>query len=480
MSPDALCALIAPDPDHPDPLPVQIHKGLLAAIRDGRLRDGTVLPSTRAAAIALGLSRITLTTAYDLLRAEGVLEIRRGSRPRVALPRPPAGAGNSASIDPECRSPSPSLRGAALARDFRVQSYVRDGGALRPGIPGEHLFPREDWGMALRRAARRTGGEDTGYGSPGGVPELRRLLAERLRADRGLEADPDHILVTTGTQGSLSLLAQVMAQPGDLAATEDPGFIGARAAFAGNGLDVAHVPVDAQGITVGAIAPQARLIFVTPSNQYPLGHRLSLERRLALVAHARRHDALILEDDYESEFLWRGRQIAALASHAPSHVAYLGSASKVLMPALRIGWILAPAELAPHLRHAQRNLGLMANLHAQMALTDILRSGRYRTHVRRMARVYEANGQALYDALADLPGIELRAPDGGAQLALRFRDGRDESAILAALARAGFQPARLSAYAAGTSTGLIVGFADATGERIARFRHVLEQALHGA
>ncbi|MCJ2184771.1 PLP-dependent aminotransferase family protein [Novosphingobium sp. 1949] len=475
MSPDALSSLVSPDPAAPDPLPVQIHRAVLAAIADGRLPDGTRLPSTRSAAQALGLSRITLTTAYDLLRAEGVLAIARGRAPVIVAPRGSSGARGDMG-----RSPEPSPRGRALARDFRVESFVTNAGALRPGVPAEHLFPREEWGMALRRAARRSGGEDAAYGSTHGLAALRAVLAERLRADRGLAVDPECILVTTGTQGSLSLLAQVMTQDGDCAAMEDPGFLGARAAFEGAGLSVAPIPVDDQGLVVEALPAAARLIFVTPSNQYPLGCRMSLERRLALVAHARRHDALILEDDYESEFLWRGRQVATLAAHAPAQVAYLGSAAKVLMPALRIGWIVAPPELVPALRLAQRNLGLMANLHTQRALAEVMLSGRYRAHVRRMARAYEAAGNALAHALEGIPAIEVRAPDGGVQLALRFRDGRDETAILAALGRAGFRPARLSAYAAGRMTGLIVGFGDAGERTITRFRAALLRALDAA
>ncbi|SDD35807.1 GntR family transcriptional regulator / MocR family aminotransferase [Paracoccus isoporae] len=474
--PVSIASLTSPDPELADPMPVQIYRDLLSALRDGRLADGATLPSSRAAARALGLSRTTLITAYDLLRAEGVLLTRQGAAPKVvAPPSPPPDA------QPKGAAPRPSARGGAMARDHRQDVYAADRGVMAPGTPDETLFPRDEWALALRRAAQRRHGEASAYGMLHGVPELRQAIAERLTSDRGVRADPQRILITPGTQASLALLAQVMTDAGETVAMECPGYAGARAAFTGAGLSIAPVPVDAEGIAVTAIPDDARLIYVTPSNQYPLGYRMSLSRRMALLDHARRHAALILEDDYDSEFLWRGREIAALAAHGPEQVAYLGSAAKVLIPALRIGWMMLPDALVAPMRAAQRNLGLLVNLHGQYALAEMMRSGRYRTHLRRITRAYETRGLALADALADLPGIALRPPDGGVQLALRFCGDQDEGAVLAACGRAGFRPSRLSASSLGAIRGLIVGFADATPQRIRGFRDVLAGALraHG-
>ncbi len=477
MKPVGLTALTSPDPAAPEPMPVQIHRDLLAAIRGGRLVDGARLPSSRAAAVALGVSRTTLSTAYDLLRAEGVLEMRAGAYPRVVTPKVPPNPRRGS-------APPISTRGRALAADPRSNSYAAGRGLMSPGVPDEDLFPRDEWASALRRAARRPHRGLAGYDMTHGLPELRQVLADRLAADRGLTTDPHRILIITGTQAALALLAQVMSAPGDVAAIEDPGYLGARAAFGGAGLRVAPVPVDAEGMRVDLVPAEARLIYTTPSNQYPLGCRLSLSRRLALLDHARRHRALILEDDYDSEFLWRGREIAALAAHAADEVAYLGSTAKVLMPALRLGWLLVPDALVEPLRRAQRNLGMLANLHAQVALADLMQSGRYRTHLRRITRAYEARGLALTEAMRGIAGIEVEPPDGGVQLAVRFTGAQDEGRVIAHMAGQGFHPARLSASALhddgvqdGWQRGLIVGFADASADRIARFRAALIAAL---
>ncbi|WP_346908689.1 PLP-dependent aminotransferase family protein [uncultured Roseibium sp.] len=471
--PVTLAALTSPDPTRPDPMPVQIHRDLLAAIRDGRLPEGVRLPSSRAAAEGLGVSRATVNTAYDLLRSEGVLTIRPGAAPEVIAPR-------VLSTRPQpAAAPALSKRGRNLSTDPRAASYIVERGVMHPGAPAESLFPADEWAQALRRAARQRHGDLANYNAPFGLPALREVLAERLATDRGLWVDPEQILITTGAQGSLALVAQVMTDPGETVAMEDPGFMGARAAFLGAGLEIAPVPVDEHGLKPGLVPGDARLIYATPSNQYPLGHRLSLPRRLELLDRARAQDALVIEDDYDSEFLWRGREIAALAAHGESGgVVYLGTAAKVLMPALRIGWMVVPEALIGPMLAAHRNLGLMANLHAQLALAEMMRSGRYRAHLRRIARAYEARGNALTAALSDIKGIEVHAPDGGVQLTVRFRDGCDEVPVLTALAEAGFRPARLSAYClAEPMYGLIVGFADATPDRIDRFAQVLGKAL---
>ncbi|MGI6247424.1 MAG: PLP-dependent aminotransferase family protein [Pseudochelatococcus sp.] len=481
-----LPALTRPDPERRDSerrdsMPVQIHRDLLAAIRDGRLADGAKLPSSRAAAEGLGVSRSTVNTAYDLLRAEGVLRIRPGAAPEVVAPALPAGSRRDAA------PPGLSRRGASLCKDPRARSYGAGSGAMSPGVPAEAQFPADEWAQALRRAARRTHGELAAYAEPFGHPALRRILAQRLRADRGLRVGPEQILITTGTQAALSLVAQAMTDPGETAAMEDPGYPGARGAFLGAGLHIAPVPTDAEGIRVDRVPREARLIYVTPSNQYPLGSRLSLARRLALLEHARSRSALILEDDYDSEFLWRGREIAALAAHGQGgETVYLGSAAKVLMPGLRIGWMAVPEALVEPLRQAQRNLGLLPNLHAQLALADMMETGRYRAHLRRISRAYEALGNALYEALARVEGIGVEPPDGGVQLALRLRDGTVERLAVEALAARGFRPARLSACSLNaTVSGLIVGFADATPALIADFAATLDRvtgagARHGS
>ncbi|MGB3317355.1 MAG: PLP-dependent aminotransferase family protein, partial [Albidovulum sp.] len=242
------------------------------------------------------------------------------------------------------------------------------------------------------------------------------------------------------------------------------------------GLTLRPLPVDAEGAHFTTAAP-ARLAYLTPANHYPMGHRMSLRRRAQALDYARSTDALLIEDDYDSEFHWQGREIAAMQGLAPDRVITLGTAAKALMPALRLGWIVAPLHLAAPLRAAQRNLGLAANLHAQAALAEFMDQGRYRAHLRRIAKVYGERGRALATALRGIPGLEVADPSGGVQLGFRLPPGC-ETRALDALRDAGFGTAALSDYCiAEPQEGLISGFAEATPERIVRFTKVLRQAL---
>ncbi len=478
MEPVALAALFAAAPQSGAPRAERLYRALRDAIRAGRLPAGEPLPSSRAAAAALGLARNTVTAAYELLRAEGVVDARQGAAPRVAEAAPAAAA--PAPTAPRALGP----RGAALARDPRAGLYARPDGWLMPGRPDEALFPRAVWARALRRAASALHGRAAGYADYAGLPALRAALSARLAADRGVVAPPERILVTAGAQAALSLAALALAEPGEGALVECPGYAGARAAFAGAGLRVLPLPVDGQGADVAAAAQDARLAYVTPSNQYPLGARLSLARRQALADWARARAAWIVEDDYDSEFHWRGRAIAALQAQAPDVTLYVGSAAKSLAPALRLGWIVTPEGLEGPLAQAHRNLGLAANLHAQAALAALIESGAWRAHQRRIAAVYAARGRLLAEALETRFGdrLTVRRPDGGLQLAAVFAPGLAEGPAMARLGAAGFAVAALSAQGGGAAgpQGLVIGFADAEPGRVARLLAALAPALDGA
>ncbi|KEJ97118.1 transcriptional regulator, GntR family [Pseudosulfitobacter pseudonitzschiae] len=470
--PLSLPLICQPSAARSDTLAVQVYRDLLDAVRAGRLSHGSRLLSSRGAAQALGLSRSTINLAYELLRAEGVIDVRQGAAPQVIAP-------DTGPAKPPVKvSRTPSARGRKLGAVRRDNAMAQVSERMAPGEPSEALFPADEWARALRRAARRMHGPASAYAAPHGLPALRGILAERLATDRGLAVDPEQILVTTGTQGSLALAAQVLSDAGDRAALEDPGYPGARAAFLGAGLHLHSMPVDAEGAQPDDLPDDTRLIYLTPSNQYPLGIRMSHARRLAFLNRAQQTGALILEDDYDSEFLWRGREIAALTAEASAgQVIYMGSASKVLMPALRLGWMVVPPDLIEPLRAVQRNLGLMANLHAQHALADMMRAGRYRAQLKRIARVYEGRGRALARALSSIDGVTASQPDGGVQVTARFDGSLTEDGALAAVAAHGFQPARLTDYCAGAGLrGLVIGFADATPERIALFADALRTA----
>jgi GntR family transcriptional regulator/MocR family aminotransferase len=467
MEPLVLTTLAQPNPSRTGSLAVQLYRDLLAAIRAGRATGR--LPSSRAAAAALGLSRNTVNAAYDLLRAEGAVAIHPGSAPTILAPQsdiaqPPL---------PLAEGMELSARGRSWTEDGRRRSA---GGIMAPGHPDEALFPRDEWALYLRRAARRGQVASFAYADYTGLPRLRAVLARRLSADRGMQVSPEQVLITPGSQASLTLIALALADPGDTALIEEPGYAGARAAFRGAGLTLYPLPVDAEGADFTK-APPARLVYLTPANQYPMGHRLSLRRRAQALDYARAGDAMLIEDDYDSEFHWQGREIAALQGLAPDRVITLGTAAKALMPSLRLGWIVVPPHLAEPLRAAQRNLGLAANLHAQAALTEFMDQGRYRAHLRRIARVYGERGRALAAALREIPGLNVADPSGGVQLGFRLPDGR-ERAALDALRTAGFGTAALSDYCIGTpQEGLISGFAEATPDRITRFTGILQRAL---
>ncbi len=449
---------------------VHLYRALLEDIRKGRLAGGARLPSSRAGAARWGLSRNSVNAAYDLLRAEGAVTIRPGAAPVVA-PLPPTK-----------RQPAPapvadlSPRGQVWATGGADRSRAA---IMAPGQPDEGLFPADEWGRYLRRAGRQRWGGAFGYEDYSGLAQLRQVLARRLAADRGMVATADQILITPGAQASLTLIALALANSGDRALIEDPGYIGARRAFQGAGLVLAPLPVDADGADPAG-APPARLIYLTPANQYPTGRRLTLARRAALVAHASQQSALIIEDDYDSEFLWHGRPLPALQAEAPERILTLGTAAKALMPGLRLGWIVAPPGLAAPLAEAQRNLGLAANLHAQAALAMMMDEGRYRAQLARIARTYGDRGRALAAALRSLPGVQADDPAGGVQLAIRLPKGT-EAACLTALHAAGFGTAPLSAFFIGPpQEGLVSGFGDATPDRIEQFRAVLAAVLDQA
>lgn len=477
MEPLSLTRFTRPDPSRADGLAVQIYGDLHRAIASGAIAQGQELPSSRNAAKALGVSRNTLGSAYDLLRAEGLIEIAPNRRPVVTHRPPPDGA---------ARQPTPQtnhgvhLLESGWAHDYRANLFLSRSGALSPGTPDSDLFPNDAWARALRRVSRRRYVADQAFEDPPGYRPLREELAARLARDRGMQVDPSQILITTSTQASLSLAAQLLARSGDRVLMEDPGYMGARAAMLGAGLRPVSMSLDEEGALIppDGAAGNARLIYLTPSNQYPMACRLSLARRLALIDHARATGAIILEDDYDSEFHWRGREIAAMhALGSGDEVIYLGTASKALARGMRLGWMVLPPALVAPFAQAQRNLGIAVNVHVQAALADLMASGEYRAHLRRITRIYAQRGQMLATRLTErfANSIAVRAPDGGLQMPLLFRAAQDEGASLVALDKAGFSPGRLSGLCIDAQIeGLIVGFADATPERIEAFCDVLE------
>jgi len=458
------------------PLYQQIYDGLRSAILDGRLEAGTWLPSTRASALELGVARNTVVAVFEQLVAEGFLRSRVGDGTWVAdlepelLSRPgrkiPKGRGVRRWEVSEGTDPPLSARGKAIVDVGRGAPGPLDG-AFQPGLPEITAFPHRVWARILARHARTPEHARLGFGDAAGDPRLRASIAAYLTATRGVRCSPERVVVVAGAQAALDLCVRLLLDPGDPAWIEDPGFAGARAALLGAGARIEPVPVDEEGLDVSAgesRCPGARLAYVTPSCQFPLGATLSLERRLRLLDWAERSAAFVIEDDYDNEYRYRGRPIAAVQGIDPNgRVAYVGTFSKTMFPALRVGYVIAPEGLASSFARAVRNTGQSVPQPVQGALAEFIDGGHYGRHVRRMRTLYARRQARLFalvrEHLSDV--MELIPCEAGMQVAGWFVNGLNDRAVAAAGARAGLALAPLSGYWSGPGgrAGLHLGYA---------------------
>ncbi len=421
------------------PLYEQLERVLRDAVRDGRLGAGVRLPSSRALAAELGVSRGVVTSAYDQLAAEGYLETRQGAPVRVA---------RGVRAQP-ARPPAPSL----------VDHFAYD---FSPGLPDLAGFPRDRWLRSLRRAWRESALDAVGYGDPRGVPELREALADYLRRVRGAAPDPEHMVVCTGFRQGLSLTCRWLRANGvEAVALEDPGWHAARLIVEEAGLDVVPVPVDEEGVDVAALAAcGADAVVVTPGHQFPTGVVLSARRRAALMAWAEHGDRLIIEDDYDAE-LGRDR-VGSLQGLAPDRVLSIGSASKRLTPGMRLGWMLTPSWLSWMLISAKAIEDAGSETAGQLALADFIATGELERHLRRMRLRYAARRGALVSALARrLPDWRPAGASGGLHQLVALPAEVDEPSLLAAAARAGVgvEGLALHSYTGDCRPGLVMGYA---------------------
>jgi GntR family transcriptional regulator / MocR family aminotransferase len=407
---------VLPDWDPGKPRRVQLEEMLRAAVRDGRLRPGSRLPSSRALAAQLGISRRLVVEVYEQLAAEGYLVAAPGSGTRVA-----AGAGGGA-VDPAPPPPEPLL-------------FPGTGISLFPGAPELSLFPRRAWGRALRRALATLPDARLGYGEFAGTTELRVALAEHLGRARAADAAAARIVVTGGFQQGLRLFcAIVRSRGGTRVAVEDPGFPMVSWTVEAERLEVVPVAVDDEGIDVDALAaadPDA--VVVTPAHSLPTGAVLAPQRRRQLVAWARQRGALVLEDDYDAELRYDRGPAGALQGLAPEVVVLAGTVSKTLAPALRLGWLLLPAELVPATvvgRAADDGGGPRLE---ELALAELLASGGFDRHLRSARQRYRAKRAVLLEALeAELPGARVRGVAAGLHALLELPPGSDEAAVVSA------------------------------------------------
>jgi len=459
------------DRNHPASLQRQIYDLIREAILGGALAPGTRIPSTRSLAAELGIARITASNAFDQLIAEGYLETRKGDGTYVgrtlpddllALPEDPR-------LGTRVRPPQlPSHRGQALERLWDQGVYQKAG--LRPfqmDAPALDAFPFELWGRLESRHLDRSAAMNLAYCDPAGHPPLREAIAAHLRAHRAMACDPGQIIITHGSRQALNLAAQVLLDPGDAAWIEDPVCPDARTAFTCAGAHLVPVPVDEQGLDVAqgeALAPGARLAYVTPSHQFPLGVTLSLSRRLELLDWAFRAQAWIVEDDFDGEFRYAGKPLASLHGlDRQARVIYLGTFSRALFPGLRLGYMVVPQDLAKAFRSARALADRGSSLVPQMALTDFFNEGHFQRHLRRMRIVYGERRNVLVEAIRQSLGhlLSVRVPDSGLDLVADLEAGSGDVALVRQLARGGIKLIALSSLYQRTPSrsGLVFGFA---------------------
>jgi GntR family transcriptional regulator/MocR family aminotransferase len=460
-----------------------LERALRAAIRDGRLRAGERIPSTRALAHDLGLARGTVAEAYAQLAAEGYLRTSQGAPTRVAGWDETAGGGRPGAATGRAAGgwPGAAMAGAAggwpgaaiagAAGGSRDAAMARAAGeatapsagisgrgrparlSLRPGVPDVGAFPRSAWVAALRRALNAAPDAVLRTGDPRGRPELRAALAAYLGRARGVPARPDRIVITAGFTQGFALLCRAFG-PGTMA-LEDPCLHHLRDIARAAGLDVAPLAVDERGAHTPDDAVAA---LVTPAHQFPLGATLAPERRAALVAWARERSAIVIEDDYDGEFRYDRQPVGALQGLDAEHVIYAGTASKTLAPGLRLGWLVLPERLVAPVVAARPLAGGDPPVLDQLALAGLIASGGFDRHVRRMRQRYRRRRDALLEVLA---GRSTRGVAAGLHLVL---DVDDEDEIVAAAAARGLALDALGPYwhdPAGRPQGLVLGYAAA-------------------
>ncbi len=448
------------------PLHARIYRGLREAILSGKLAPGARLPSTRTLAVDLGVSRTTAEEAFAQLDAEGYLTRRVGDGTYVTVPKDgPLGIPRAARPSGGAPRPSLSGRGRSMTRTSACEepTTLR---AFRAGLPALEAFPLEIWQRLLARRLRQSGRALLGYGEPAGYRPLREAIAVYLGAARGVSCTPEQVVVLSSSQQALDLAARVLLDAGDTAWMEEPGYLGARLALEAAGARLVPVPVDGYGLDVAAgrsRAPHARLAYVTPSHQYPTGVTLPLERRLALLAWAETAGAWILEDDYDSEFRYVGRPLAAIQGLDRSgRVLYVGTFTKVLFPSLRLAYLVAPRDLARAFATARTLTDGHAPTLPQAVLADFMAEGHFAAHLRRMRGLYRERRDALLDAahrqLSD--GVRLGPADAGLHVTARLPPGTDDRALVARAPSLGLELLPLSRYYLGPARepGLVLGY----------------------
>jgi GntR family transcriptional regulator/MocR family aminotransferase len=468
------------DPDIP--LYQQLYTHLQTAILTGDLKPGTRLPSTRALAIQLNVSRNTVLNAYQQLIAEGYLDGMVGNGTFVAqivpdhlLTSPQLKDLVETSLaEPDTPRFSEQVTLQLTAPRMPMATPDPSGVSPRPfrfGVPALRAFPYKLWSRLLIRRARHPPASAFPYQHAAGYLPLREAIAADAMVSRGVHCTPEQIIIVSGAQGGLDLAARLLINAGDPVWMEDPGYLKARGAFLGSGAKIIPVPVDQEGLVVEAgiaRAPQARLVYLTPSHQFPLGVTLSLARRMALLDWARRADAYILEDDYDSEYHYTRRPLPALQGlDHHGRVIYIGTFSKVLFPALRLGYLILP----PHLVEAFRTVRNLIDTHPpvleQAVLADFIVEGHFTRHLRKMRSLYAKRRAALLEAAREI-NLEIHPPEAGMHCIAWLPEGMDALSLAREATNQGIDIAPVSKFSIEplAQNGIILGYSDYSVEQI--------------
>ncbi|MES2505238.1 MAG: PLP-dependent aminotransferase family protein [Verrucomicrobiota bacterium] len=472
------------------PLAAWLYEELRAAILDGRLKASSRLPSTRQLALQHGIARGTVIAAFGPLLEEGYLESRQGSGSYVAANLPDrffnAPSGPSRRTAATQSEAGLSRWGGKLSATFPPRASKELGLPFEANLPAMDLFPIALWGRLAGRRIRQAGRRLLGEGDSAGYRPLREAVADHLGVARGVKCTADQVVIVSGTQQTLQLVARLVLDPGDRVWMEDPGYIGALAAFKAEAAQVVPVPVDEQGLDVAAgqrLAPRAKLAYITPAHQFPLGVSLSLERRLALLRWAQKAKAWIFEDDYDSEYRFSGKPLPSLQSLDSSQcVIFAGSFNKMLFPTLRLGYVVLPPKLVQPFIHARSMMDRFPPVLDQAVLADFFIEGHFGQHIRRMREAYAERLAALLETAESGPLaglLDIAYIQAGMQAAAFLPATLPDMKVMTAAAAQGVEVLPLSVFQIGRTdiNGLLLGFANATPAAIRKAAARLAKAL---
>lgn len=437
----------------PQSLVIHLTQAMRQAILDGRLAGGATIPSTRTIAAATGIGRSSLVEVIEQLSMEGYLETRQGAATRVAV------VDTALSTRDKLRSHSPVHSERWALDDPPTAVTIR---AFRTGLPDLRSFPSQEWATLVAKRCRHPISHDLSYAHQSGLPALREALLLHLRQSRGVQATADQVLIVPTAQAAFAILTDACITAGDLAWVEDPGYPGIRAVLRSRGARVVARPVDHAGITLAEPrGEQPKLIYTTPSHQFPTGVTMPLPRRLALLDYAAQSGSLVIEDDYDSEYQYHGRPIASLQGlDSQGCVAYVGTFSKTLAPGLRMAYMVVPKHWLGLVETIAAVCGYAVPVHLQLAMADFINGGGFQRHLRRIASEAGERIHLLAQTLrrAQGPRLEVPSPQGGLQMCVGWTGATPDTDVARRLLEQGVTVLPLSTLCHGTPRqGFVLG-----------------------